>query len=173
MRSFLGRPGLVGVMLGVVAAAGLGVAPQAAANTSYISNKCYAASDYDCLRIYYTRGNFGLGEGACFLTNRSLGSHWGYTDGPAPEVAGQEPDTSAASTVRYIFRQRMSCGSDPRGHGQGIVDNANTVANGDYYAHRIYEHSGYYGKSHYISSAPGYVVLNDDVRNDNGSSRRL
>ncbi|MCX4742469.1 hypothetical protein [Streptomyces antibioticus] len=158
-------------------AAVLATAPTASAATSYAADACSSGYNRACFRIHYNSRSetTQLSQSACFISNKSITNHWGYSP-------------NGASVVRYIFsgfpgyytdpdgdtHKGMSDPCDAKGDGQYAADNAASAYNQDpSHSYTVYSNTGYAGSKKTIPRYDGIARnLGTGLKNKNSSSKR-
>ncbi|MEU3853724.1 hypothetical protein [Streptomyces sp. NPDC029554] len=151
-------------------AASIFQAHPAQAATSYESDGCTSSGNTYCFAIYYNSvGSItNSGQGACYIANRSIPDHYGYSP-------------NGATLVRLVFHYGMlpggTCTTDS-GDGDPLKNNAASMANAECSVYnRVYFNSGYQGISQAVyGTCGGYggqaVNLVPDLKNENASHKR-
>ncbi|MEE1927535.1 hypothetical protein V1J52_04920 [Streptomyces sp. TRM 70351] len=154
------------------AAALLMTVPSASAvPTSYESDACSSANNRYCFEIYYNShgATTGYSYSACFVANKSIPDHYGYSP-------------NGAVLVRYVYRGGQlpnHTGCDmASGSGLGIKNNAASAANNECgVSNRIYYNSGYQGTYETFPAGCGSYWpasnLKSSLKNENASHKRL
>ncbi|MEU9879776.1 hypothetical protein [Streptomyces phaeochromogenes] len=144
-------------------------AQPAQAATSYESDGCTSSGNKYCFALYYnSRGSTtNSGQGSCYISNRSVPDHYGYSP-------------NGATLVRLVFHYGMlpgTCTTDG-GDGTPIKNNAASMANAECGVYnRVYYNSGYQSISQAIyGSCGGYGGLAEnlvpELKNNNASHKR-
>ncbi|MGW4196172.1 hypothetical protein [Streptomyces sp. NPDC005004] len=158
-------------------AAVFATSPPAFAATSYVADECSSSYNRACFRIHYASRSetTQLSESGCFISNKSITNHWGYSP-------------NGASVVRYIFsafpgyytdpdgdtHKGMSAPCDNKGDGQYATDNAASAYNQDpSHSYTVYSNTGYAGSKKTIPKYDGIARnLSSGLKNKNSSSKR-
>ncbi|WP_369249180.1 hypothetical protein [Streptomyces sp. R41] len=158
-------------------AAVLATAPSASAATSYAADECSSAYNRACFRIQFNSRSetTQLSQSACFISNKSIKDHWGYSP-------------NGTSIVRYVFsgfpgyytdpdrdtHKGMSNPCDNTGDGQYAADNAASAYNQDpSHSYTVYSNAGYSGSKKTIPKYDGIARnLGNGLKNKNSSSKR-
>ncbi|MEU0743508.1 hypothetical protein [Streptomyces sp. NPDC006134] len=153
-----------------VLAASAVVAQPAHAATSYESDGCTSTDNRYCFAIFYNSRseNTWLGGGSCYIANKSVPDHYGYSP-------------NGAVLVRLVFAYQNIYGTssckDDSGEGQPIKNNAASVANGECSVmNTVYFNSGYLGTSQSFYAYCGEYTwaenLKTGLKNENASHKR-
>ncbi|GAA2123796.1 hypothetical protein GCM10009802_28360 [Streptomyces synnematoformans] len=121
--------------------------------------------------MFYNSKNHGSQFiSGCFITNRSLYSHFGHTR----HTEGGLRDIRYQFSRSRIWETSSGVGHrcDGSGGGQKIKNNVAGAVNRDSRAHRIYYNTGYKGVYQTFPS-PSSKNLMSSLKNDNASSKRL
>ncbi|MFG3213819.1 hypothetical protein [Streptomyces tendae] len=141
-------------------------AQPAQAATVYEKDGCTSSGNKYCFAIYYNSRseNTWHGMGACYIANKSIPNHYGYSP-------------NGATLVRLVYGYNSpACYSDA-GSGEAIKNNAASVANAECSViNRVYFNSGYMGTSQsfwdYCGSYSYAENLKADLKNNNASHKR-
>ncbi|MEV2212763.1 hypothetical protein AB0H86_15160 [Streptomyces sp. NPDC050997] len=150
-------------------AASIFCAQPAQAATSYESDGCTSSGNKYCFVLYYNSvGSItNSGQGSCYISNRSVPDHYGYSP-------------NGATLVRLVFHYGMlpgTCTTDS-GDGTPLKNNAASMANAECGVYnRVYWGSGYQSISQAIyGSCGGYGGMAEnlvpELKNENASHKR-
>ncbi|MDT0443044.1 hypothetical protein [Streptomyces johnsoniae] len=127
-----------------------------------------------CMAIFYnSRGNDGVFDSPCFITNKNLYSHNGHTiqHGTTTfDVLYQFSHGRIWDDTGWSGANGHKCGGPATGSGYSLKNDAAGAVNADSRHHRIYYNTGYQGTSQTIEGSENLVPA---LKNDNASSRRL
>lgn len=144
-------------------------AQPAQAATSYESDGCTSSGNKYCFVLYYNSvgSTTNSGQGSCYISNKSVSNHSGYSP-------------NGATFVSLVFHYGMLSGTCTTGSGDGqtIKNNAASMENAECGVYnRVYFNSGYEGISQAVyGNCGGYggmaVNLVPELKNNNASHKR-
>lgn len=157
-----------GTFLAAVGLSAAATAPASAA-TYYRSDICSYSNVFSCFSLHYSSVANNGNLSPCFVANGSVESYAGFKDFEGNYYRNMFDFYSQKSGSRQI----CTYGDSSAGRGQTVYNNAASAGNGDSAAYRVYYSSGYAGTYQTFSAHTSLRNLNDSLKNNNASSKRL